>query len=274
MARPRIENGFTRISNEVLEALFKARIDSGPMRVALWVIRSSWGWRRRHAPHLGYRRIGREMNMHEASVRLAFKVLENAGIVKCVDGKWQFEKDYEKWEGAYPTTHPPARNDKKECVAHHAGAYPTTQSAYPATHPLSLYVKERRKEILPEQSSDHPPTDELFEFPIKCARRGGPSIWTLPPTKIAEYRESFPEVDLLRELRKARQWCRDHEVQRKTGRGMPAFLGRWLSKAQKDAMGIPRPSNGSNQPSKAQDDDDAWAEGMRKSAARLAKEIP
>ena len=39
------------------------------------------------------------------------------------------------------------------------------------------------------------------------------------------------------ELRAARQWCIDNDERRKTPRGMPAFLSRWLAKAQNAGKG-------------------------------------
>lgn len=51
-------------------------------------------------------------------------------------------------------------------------------------------------------------------------------------SKLSEYRESFPGVDVIAEARKARQWCIDNPAKRKTARGMAAFLSRWFSKEQ------------------------------------------
>lgn len=65
-----------------------------------------------------------------------------------------------------------------------------------------------------------------FEFPT----RGKKQVFRLPASKLAEYRESYPGMDVDRELRKAAQWCRDNEAKRKTHNGMPAFLGRWLAR--------------------------------------------
>ncbi len=60
----------------------------------------------------------------------------------------------------------------------------------------------------------------------------GPKEWSLTEAKVAEYQESFPGVDVLAECRKARQWIIDNPTKRKTARGMPAFLTRWLGRVQ------------------------------------------
>jgi hypothetical protein len=58
------------------------------------------------------------------------------------------------------------------------------------------------------------------------------SEWDLSQSKLDEYRKSFPELDLDREFRRAAQWLRDNPRRRKTRRGMYAFLGSWLTRAQ------------------------------------------
>ena len=58
------------------------------------------------------------------------------------------------------------------------------------------------------------------------------SLWQLPPDKIAEYRQSFLNIDVDGELLKARQWLIDNPARRKTAKGMPRFLSGWLGRAK------------------------------------------
>jgi hypothetical protein len=60
----------------------------------------------------------------------------------------------------------------------------------------------------------------------------GPAEWRLRESKVAEYAEAFPGVDVLVQCRKALQWIRDNPTKRKTARGMTSFLGRWLGREQ------------------------------------------
>ena len=60
----------------------------------------------------------------------------------------------------------------------------------------------------------------------------GAHQWHLTDDKVKEYGASFPGVDVRAECRKAWQWCRDNPTKRKTAAGVPAFLSRWLGKAQ------------------------------------------
>lgn len=61
--------------------------------------------------------------------------------------------------------------------------------------------------------------------------KGNPPEWGLPQAKLNEWLETYVGLDVRGELAKANQWQRDNPVKRKTARGMTAFLGRWLSRA-------------------------------------------
>lgn len=71
--------------------------------------------------------------------------------------------------------------------------------------------------------------EEVFTFP--CV---GSQSYVLREAKFLEYKKSFPGPVLMGELRKALQWLRDNPTRQKTPRGMPRFLGAWLSRAQND----------------------------------------
>ena len=58
---------------------------------------------------------------------------------------------------------------------------------------------------------------------------GTPSEWHLTQTRIDAWSLAFPQTDVLGEARKALAWLEANN--RKTSRGMPAFLVRWLGRA-------------------------------------------
>jgi hypothetical protein len=80
--------------------------------------------------------------------------------------------------------------------------------------------------------------DSEFVFPVTGK---GPKEWALSKAKFDEYVAAYPSFDVANELRKARQWCRDNERQRKTAGGMAAFLTRWMNKAQNFGRGKGQP---------------------------------
>jgi hypothetical protein len=78
-------------------------------------------------------------------------------------------------------------------------------------------------------AAEPPPDPVVMSF---LTNGPGPKEWHLHQSKVDEYKESFPGVDVLAECKKARQWCIDNPTNRRTAKGVPAFLGRWLTKEQ------------------------------------------
>ena len=72
------------------------------------------------------------------------------------------------------------------------------------------------------------PVDALLEFPTV----GKATRWYLTQQHINDLTESFPDLDVLAECRKALGWIRNNMPKRKTPKGMPRFLFYWLSKSQ------------------------------------------
>lgn len=100
--------------------------------------------------------------------------------------------------------------------------------------------EKKRKDSCPKPAAPDQ-TPVLMEIP--CVGNG-PKTWPLRQGKLDEWTESFPGLDVMGEIRKASQWIRDNPSKAKTFAGMPAFLGRWLSRAT-DA---PAPGRGSAPP--------------------------
>lgn len=84
----------------------------------------------------------------------------------------------------------------------------------------------------PKESGLEPPVAEqsataVLTFPC----RGKQKFWSLSEAKLAEYRETYPGLDVLAEFRKALQWLRTNPSRKKAATTMPAFLTRWLNRA-------------------------------------------
>lgn len=83
------------------------------------------------------------------------------------------------------------------------------------------------------------PDPVVMDFPV-TGDKSAPT-WSLSESKVAEWRESYPGLDVMAELRKARQWLLDNPTKRKTKNGITRFLGSWLARTQDRG---PTPSNG------------------------------
>ena len=78
------------------------------------------------------------------------------------------------------------------------------------------------------------PENPLVMFPV-VGPEGSPKEWPLFESKVREYSDAYPGVDVLAEAKKARQWCVDNDTKRKTFKGMSKFLNSWMRRAQDDA---------------------------------------
>lgn len=65
-------------------------------------------------------------------------------------------------------------------------------------------------------------SNDLYSFILKSRK-----IWHLPQEKLAEYKKTYPELDIEAQLRKAAQWLIDNPAKRKTEKGMPRSLIRY-----------------------------------------------
>lgn len=74
----------------------------------------------------------------------------------------------------------------------------------------------------------------VLDFVVK----GKPHSWSLPKQKLQQWEELYGDgMDVMFELRKARQWCEDNPPKRKTARGMTKFLSGWLERANNRGTG-------------------------------------
>jgi len=128
----------------------------------------------------------------------------------------------------------------------------------PSSSVSSSDLTKKKKEESPPDSQEFsltadPPDKKKIDtspvvltFPIDGEKQGT-GEWPLTQSKLEEYQQSFPSLDVLAQMRAARQWCVDNVKQRKTAVGMPRFLSNWLNNAQNRA---PRRSSGGPEPSK------------------------
>ncbi len=77
----------------------------------------------------------------------------------------------------------------------------------------------------------HGPTAETPVMTLPC-KGTGKRDWPLSAAKVREWEEAYPGVNVLAEVRRAKQWLLDNPTKGKTFTGMSAFLGRWLAKEQ------------------------------------------
>jgi phage replication O-like protein O len=168
MASPQLENGHTRIANELLRAIYRHQFSASGLRVVLWVVRGSYGWNKKMVHEWSYRAASEDLNMPIGSVHLAMQVLIDSGVIKKDEhGRLALIKDYESWSCVQPTERAKAFSPLNETVQ------PTERRAF---SPLNAY-KEKDKQIKKERKGTNipPSIEEVKAYCIERNNRVDPS---------------------------------------------------------------------------------------------------
>lgn len=97
-----------------------------------------------------------------------------------------------------------------------------------------------------EEDSAEPPSDSTppsAEPPVILIPIIGGEEFPITAEQVSEWQTCYPAVDVMQELREMRTWSQANPSNRKTSRGVNAFVVRWLGKEQ-DRGGRVRPNAG------------------------------
>jgi len=102
MASPQCENGYTKIANELIEAIVNRITNPTWIRVALWTIRLTYGFNRKEVDS-NYQAFATKLNLTEGTLRLAFlEMSDHKILIFSVKTKGTFSvsvnKNYELWK--------------------------------------------------------------------------------------------------------------------------------------------------------------------------------
>ena len=99
--KPQVENGFTRIANELLEALIRSQISSREMKIMLFLIRHTYGFHRLWTKPIGAGYISKCTGLHRNNVHKAVRSLEEKKVIYIDRSRklyrYKIQKLYNKW---------------------------------------------------------------------------------------------------------------------------------------------------------------------------------
>jgi len=95
-----------------------------------------------------------------------------------------------------------------------------------------LPQEQKQKQDQEQEGSDDPPEagsspPSGFAIPLNDGTE-----WPVQTALLAEWKHSFPAVNVEQELRSMRAWANANPAKRKTRRGVQSHIVRWLQKAQ------------------------------------------
>ena len=111
MANPQLENGYTRVANELLEALARINLCAYETRVLLVIIRKTYGWHKK-TDWISLSQLTMSTGIRKAHVCRTINSLVARNIIMRDKNKHVgLQKDHEKWVNKLPNqvtrvTHP------------------------------------------------------------------------------------------------------------------------------------------------------------------------
>lgn len=97
MARPQLEDGHTRIANEILEHLMKIHLSPNQWQVLLCIIRKTYGFHKK-VDYIANFQIGEATGLCKAVVSRILHNLEDMQLITRKRKYIGFQKDWEKWQ--------------------------------------------------------------------------------------------------------------------------------------------------------------------------------
>jgi len=101
VASPQTEDGFTRIANELLDALICADLTKRQLRVALAIVRQTYGFNRK-SDDISGSRLAAITGMARQHCNAALIDLDRLRVIVRESGRWgtsvSVQKDYEQWQ--------------------------------------------------------------------------------------------------------------------------------------------------------------------------------
>ena len=104
MASPQTEDGFTRIANELVEALARTELSPNESRILWVIIRKTYGWKKK-ADQISLSNFQDLTGLWRASVCRSLESLESRKIINVFRSgiskinTYEIQKNYELWDG-------------------------------------------------------------------------------------------------------------------------------------------------------------------------------
>jgi phage replication O-like protein O len=263
---PQVEDGHLKIANELFEAIMAFPFGKNELRVLLAVLRKTYGYGKKE-DDLSASQLGALLGtMARPHITTALNVLATMGVIHKRPGKYGsivgINKDYSKWNastksvqgGCTETVHPASTDSvqvygngtsSQDATLYEKGVEGCTDSVQVASTE-SVHTKDNLpKDNQQKESADADSCDD--QLPLLDAEPGNapPPVVQLPlqdgsefsPTdaQVAEWSAAFPLVDVPGALKRMRVWCAAKPANRKTRRGIAAFIVNWLSGDQDKA---------------------------------------
>jgi len=161
MANPQLENGYTQIANELLEFLYKRNLSPYEMRLFLFILRKTWGFKKK-TDIIASRQFKKEIGLDRRIIHKVLKRLINKNIIVTSTGdkkgkSYGIQKDFDKWNLS------PLRVTKEPVTSVSDSVSPLRVTKEAKVSPLQSPTKEKKETI---QKKEEPPFSLSFKEKI------------------------------------------------------------------------------------------------------------
>ena len=117
MSNPQLEKGFTRIANELIQALYRVNLNGSEFRIILFIIYQTYGYNKK-SRQLSYTYISKGTGIPYGSVRRSIKHLFECGIINQKSSndnsiiELSVDKNYTQWMSK--NEHPLSKNEQSK----------------------------------------------------------------------------------------------------------------------------------------------------------------
>lgn len=105
MASPQLENGYTSIANEIMEAIASSGLNGTELAIILFLLRKTYGWKKKD-DEISLSQFLVKIPVSKPTLCKALKTLQLVKIIKLVkkgnskisSNCWSFNKNYDEWQ--------------------------------------------------------------------------------------------------------------------------------------------------------------------------------
>ena len=156
MANPQLENGHTRIANEILDALMRTYISPNQWQILVCIVRKTYGYKKK-VDYIANSQIQHATGLGKSVVCRALRELRERNIIIRTGKVSGIQKDWEKWKVSSTANPSVANQDEKvsssvnsEKLAEQSTelAEQLTELAEQSTKVSSLRCTQKKKETI------------------------------------------------------------------------------------------------------------------------------
>lgn len=215
MVSPQIENGYTKIANELLDAIVRCKLPGDEGQVFWTIIRKTYGFNKK-MDRIALSQFNLATGLLKPNVCRALSNLIKKNMIIKSDkenlSSYRIQKDYTKWK---PLSKLIMLSDSIKSVI--------KSDKRPLSDSINYKRNNIQKTILQKKERVSPEPKITFCFTTE-------SWLNIPTRDIQRWKETYPACDIDYELKKMADWLIANPTKKK--KNYKSFISRWLTSTQ------------------------------------------